>query len=150
VHVVITLGAVVYNMSLPNRGPLHALILSVGMLTFLGLTMVVMTQTVPQIGFAMRNSTWGELEKRMATERAYKETGLEQEYEFDSGSVVENLKQRIGKNWLMWGLPIPNEDEPTFQRNPRFVQIVDGTSMRKATNGSESNGKNCASGRELL
>jgi hypothetical protein len=122
-HAAATMVCAFHSMGLPGRGGPHALVLAAGMLYFVCFTLIVLTQAGPQILFAVRNSNWEELDSRAAAQRAYRDAGIEQVWEFDTGSVVENLRQRLGRNPLLWCVPLPNDDPPVFTRNGRFVPI---------------------------
>jgi hypothetical protein len=131
IHTIVTFICAFYNMTLPGRGGPHALVLSLGLMYFMCFTLIVLTQTCPQILLAVRNSNSEELDKRTATQRAYKEAKIPHEWEFDSGSVIENLRQRLGRNPLMWCVPIPNADPPVFVRNRKFVAMKIDTTKAK-------------------
>jgi hypothetical protein len=121
-------------MTIPEPGVADVLVLVVAMLFFVMLTVIALTQTIPQIGFALRNSTWLEQETNWGRERLYREANVELVGEFDAGSVVENLRQRIGRKPITWLWPGPNDDQVEFVRNPKFVPIAE---VRKRTTAQE-------------
>jgi hypothetical protein len=134
VHAAVSLTLLFYSMTIPEPGVADVLVLVVAMLFFVMLAIMALTQTIPQIGFALRNSTWLEQETNWGRERLYREANVELVGEFDAGSVVENLRQRIGRKPITWLWPGPNDDQVEFVRNPKFVPIAE---VRKRTTAQE-------------
>lgn len=85
-------------------------------------TFNIFKQLYHQIPFLYKNMTWVESTKM---ESKYKNIITHQAAsKYDTGSLYQNLKQRLGSNPIYWLLPIPNNYKiKTFPINPNYIPL---------------------------
>ena len=109
-------------VQLEKYGPLQIIVLVLSMLYFPIITIVVVLQLVLQVGLLLRNSTYVEEQEKESTRSMYEQRHRPVVDEFATGSIVENMKQKMGHNMMLWMIPIANNEvRYTFKRNPNFV-----------------------------
>ncbi|EAY13955.1 DHHC zinc finger domain containing protein [Trichomonas vaginalis G3] len=80
----------------------------------------IVKQIIPQISFLFHNMTWVESTKLKMQYSQLINKNVPSKY--DTGSLYENLKQRLGSNPLLWVFPIPNTTKiSSFPINPNYI-----------------------------
>lgn len=94
-------------------------------LAFFGfLSFIVVMQLIAQIPFALHNQTWIEISGNKIRDALYRRAGQKRQNRYDTLSIFNNLKQRLGPNPLLWPIPTPNNGNPySFPTNPNFVPV---------------------------
>ena len=112
---------IIYSYAFPIRNINKQKIISISVLLyFIFFTFSVLKQIIPQTAFLKRNSTWIESskEKQKQKHSRYQQTVSR----YDTGSIYENIKQKMGPNPLLWIVPIPNNANITsFPQNPEYI-----------------------------
>lgn len=91
---------------------------------FVPISFMVIRELKDQIKLLVRNRTWIEKMEKDGLKRRYREAGVALVDEFDTGSVLNNVKCRLGSNPWLWLVPFPNtEIKWSFARNPKYVPV---------------------------
>ena len=121
VHAVLMIATIFARLG-DKANPFQIIVLVLSLLYFPIFTIIVVAQLVQQTSLLLRNATCVEDEEKDGVKYLYKKMHQENLDEFDTGSVVANIKEKMGHKVWMWFLPIPNNEiRYTFRRNPKFV-----------------------------
>lgn len=124
IHAVITCFILIYS-AIRHHTVWRILFCIINLLYFGGTGFMVVSQLCAQVIFAARNKTWIESERNTVREALYKRANVANVNRFDIG-FWNNMRQRLGKNPLLWFVPIPNNGNPyMFGKNPQYVPIYD-------------------------
>ena len=109
-------------------------------LYFIFFTFSVLKQILPQISFLKRNSTWIESSKE---KQKQKHSKMKQKVSrYDTGSLYENIKQKMGSNPLLWLFPIPNNSKIiSFPQNPEYIPWSELDLIKEYSGSGESKTK---------
>ena len=123
VHAIAAIAHVIHGVVRSDASTADIVVCVFGLIYFAPVTVLVVTQLVPQVHFALRNTTWIESQRDKVREAIYQRAKVKYVNRYDVG-VWNNLKVRMGQNPLMWLLPTPNYDNPyVLPKNPNYVPI---------------------------
>jgi palmitoyltransferase len=122
-HSALNIWFIVYAFFLPTRTFRRAVIRIGGGCYFAGFGFWCARQLYKQTKFLLRNSNWIEGSANPVRDKLYREAKRKWVGRYDIG-IRGNLAQRLGKNPLLWFLPVPNTHPGyVFPKNPEHIPI---------------------------
>ena len=126
IHCILLITVSSFRLTAPDKTGCDILFFLFCLIAFSIICFVVVMQLFAQIPFALHNQTWIEISRNKIRDALYRRAGQKQENRYDTLSVYNNLKQRLGQNPLLWLIPTPNNGNPySFPTNPHFVPVYE-------------------------
>ncbi|OHT03257.1 DHHC zinc finger domain containing protein [Tritrichomonas foetus] len=113
-----------YGLYISKKEVADVFTIVIAFVIYLGLGVIVVSQLIAQVPFALHNKTWIEISGNKIRDELYKRAKIKRENRYDTLSIIGNLKQRLGPNPFLWLIPTPNNGNPyVFPTNPKFIPV---------------------------
>ena len=122
VHALLGIASVFIVINRYGAGVFQVIVIGLSLVYFVIAGVFVGVQLVPQVGMLVRNATSIEDKEKTRVKYLYERMNVKLVDEFGTGSILANMREKLGQNMILWLLPVPDcTVRYRFKRNPEFV-----------------------------